>query len=84
MPLKIAARVTDLIAAFIPGASPPEVRTPIHLMFEAIMDDFVVEEDNLFPNTFYELQRYDFFILFKKSCLKSSFFYRRRRDFRMY
>ena len=29
----MAARVTALIAAFIPGASPPEVRTPIVLIF---------------------------------------------------
>jgi len=31
-PLKIALRVTARIAAFMPGASPPEVRMPIHLI----------------------------------------------------
>jgi hypothetical protein len=29
----MAALVTALIAAFIPGASPPDVRTPIVLIF---------------------------------------------------
>jgi hypothetical protein len=29
----MAALVTALIAAFIPGASPPEVRTPIVFIF---------------------------------------------------
>ena len=32
MPLKMAARVTERIAAFIPGESPPDVSTPMHLI----------------------------------------------------
>jgi hypothetical protein len=31
-PLYIAVRVTARIAAFIPGASPPDVRMPIHFI----------------------------------------------------
>ena len=37
----MAARVTARTAAFIPGASPPEVRTPIH--FSSYCMEYSVE-----------------------------------------
>ena len=35
-PLKIALRVTARMAAFMPGASPPEVRMPMHLISDIL------------------------------------------------
>ena len=51
MPFDMPARVAARIAAFIPGASPPEVRMPTLLIFESIVKMLVVESevDTLIP-----------------------------------
>ena len=82
-PLYIAVRVTARIAAFIPGASPPDVRTPIHFITPIEICNFLKitskDSNNKIKNHLFEVVFYrkmlmvvylsiDFALLSFKSC----------------